>query len=171
MPSAPNPHPSLHDYFLISRMDAFLYLNSRRFHSGLKDFIPVIWSKVYMGSRVVPGNETRSSTARVRLRMKLVFHTAGVSFAPSGKGSCLDPYFTKVAPARGVRFSLKSREGCHVFAGQKPTSRLLENIRRQVRGHCKSSCSSLVETSLCASIKTASHQKSQRSSPSKGGDG
>jgi len=64
--------------------------------------------------------------------MKLVFHTAGVSFAPSGKGSCLDPYFTKVAPARGVRFSLKSREGCHVFAGQKPTSRLLENIRRQV---------------------------------------
>jgi len=61
--------------------------------------------------------------------MKLVFHTAGVSFAPSGKGSCLDPYFTKVAPARGVRFSLiriKSREGCHVFAGQSPTGGLLD---------------------------------------------
>jgi len=28
--------------------------------------------------------------------MMLVFHTAGVPYKPSGKGSCLDPYFTKV---------------------------------------------------------------------------
>jgi len=29
--------------------------------------------------------------------MMLVFHTAGVPYRPAGKGSCLDPYFTKVS--------------------------------------------------------------------------
>jgi hypothetical protein len=28
--------------------------------------------------------------------MMLVFHTAGVPYKPAGKGSCLDPVFTKV---------------------------------------------------------------------------
>lgn len=28
--------------------------------------------------------------------MMLVFHTAGVPYKPAGKGSCIDPVFTKV---------------------------------------------------------------------------
>ena len=37
----------------------------------------------------------------VKGAMMLVFHTAGVPYKPSGKGSCLDPYFTKVGAGRG----------------------------------------------------------------------
>ena len=41
--------------------------------------------------------------------MMLVFHTAGVPYKPSGKGSCLDPYFTKVGALwRAFVFSIHS---------------------------------------------------------------
>ena len=39
----------------------------------------------------------------------LVFHTAGVPYAPAGKGSCLDPYFTKVKCCTPVLLLFASR--------------------------------------------------------------
>lgn len=36
--------------------------------------------------------------------MMLVFHTAGVPYRPAGKGSCLDPYFTKGCKKKGAGY-------------------------------------------------------------------